>query len=116
LTPILVGTLAKGKAKNVIVVEGSVFAPLIVPTPIDLIIDVDVNGIGMEPSGGYSGMDCTAGGIGVPSRCTVTGTFWLDIDQNPSLNGVPLTVTLQAKNTVPLVSVNASMSIRLEKK
>ena len=120
LNPILVGTLAKGKAKRVVVVEGAVHTQDL-GTPLFLTIKVDVNGITMEPlvlGNGIYETDCTAGGSGMPWACTVSGTFWLDIDQNPSLNGVPLTVTLAAQNVAGafLLSVNASVSIRLEKK
>jgi len=77
----------------------------------------------MEPFGAWernlSETDCTPEGAECLGPVRVSGTYLVDIDQNPSLNGVPLTVTLAAQKRGGLhflLSVNASMSIRLEKK
>src|SRR5207249_705950 len=64
---------------------------------------VDVNGIAMEPSPAGPAFaaitDCASvdGGGDAEGRfsCTITGTWWIDIDVNPGLIGVPLAVTLE---------------------
>jgi len=111
--PLVAGTLAKGKSKRAVAVEAAVYATQLGPgIPIILPLEVDVNGTSMEPYR-YT-EDCLA----APFFCTVSGTFWLDIDQNPSLIGVPLVVTLHSSNEAGgfIFDARASMSIRLEKK
>jgi hypothetical protein len=120
----LVATLKKGKKKRVVAVEAVVTTSIFAPAaPTSLSMFGDVNGILMEPTGSPLGIteDCygfVPGAPPPPGSCTVSGTFWLDIDANPALINVPLTVTLfVGEFGVPTgVPVIASMSVRLEKK
>ena len=120
--------LQKGKAKRVIVVDATLMAGGPPFGPFHPFMQVDVNGILMEPTAGLGGFACGLGpgtigtdcgnAGGAPAEvCTVTSTFWLDIDQNPSLIGVPLNVTLTGGDChgFPGMAV-ASMAIRLQKK
>ncbi len=108
--PILTAALAKGKAKRVIVVEATVTA-YVGPSPLYVGMLAYVNGIPMESPG--AGADCP--GL---NSCTLSGTFWLDIDANPGLIGAPLTVTLSAQDGYGVGGQYflASMTVRQEKK
>ena len=106
--PLLTATLLKGKKKTVVKVEAMYTDGPYDPSPTTtrvLGLAVDVNGVLMEPTtGGASSVgqgavnDC---GFATPppTACTVTGTWWLDIDAAETAHpgmfvNQPLTVTL----------------------
>ena len=122
--PILAATLKKGKKKRVVVVEASVSTAGLAPgAPVAIALTPHVNGIFMEPLGGFGAIaDCGSAFLAPvppPFACTVTGSFWLDVDANPVLINAPLTVTLLGGDPfgpgvgIPII---ATMSVRLEKK
>ena len=127
----MVATLKKGKPKRVVVVEATMTKGVATPgAPVTLSMFPDVNGVLMEPdaSGGVSGPgpleDCGGFGINPPAfSCTLTGTWWLDLDAAEAANpGVfinqPLVVTLHGGDFAGMgvVPVDVTMSVRLEKK
>jgi hypothetical protein len=120
-------TFAKGQKKRVIVVDATISTSIFAPgAPMVMAMSADVNGTTMEPTAAPAPtqyvVDC--GGTGLfPAQpphfaCTLHGTFWLDIDANPGLINVPLTVTLTAFDMAGAggIPVVASMAIRQEKK
>jgi len=129
--PGMVATLKKGKPKRVVVVEAMMKTGVASPGfPVTLNMFPDVNGVLMEPdaSGGVGGPgpleDCGGFGINPPAfSCTLTGTWWLDLDAAEAANpGVfinqPLAVTLRGGDFagMGLIPVDVTMSVRLEKK
>jgi hypothetical protein len=91
-------------------------------------LGISVNGLfGMAPRGVPGSSEATED-CGVfrsdPDRtCTVTGHWWLDMDDpaNAALLGVPITVTLVGGDpsggvAVGVVPVDISLRVRLEKK
>lgn len=117
--PILVATIAKTGRRRMVNVEVSVATSLLVPGfPATPAVFVDVNGLAMEPlSAGPAApmiVDCS---VAPGLSCTLTGSFWIDLDQNPSLIGVPLVVTLSGGDLgAPGYPFTASMTARLTKK
>lgn len=121
----MTATLHKGKARRILMVEAMVTtAALAIGAPVSPAIYPDVNGIIMEPTTFFGPVaaamaDCSAV-FGPPQgMCTVTGTWWLDLDANPALIGVPITVTLSGGDFFGPgigVPVLATMSVRLQKK
>ena len=91
--PLLAVGLLKGKAKTMLNVEATIATGPVAPgAAVRPAMIVDANGVPMEPAAGLPLIeDC---GSSSHFSCTLTGTFWLDLDQNPSLIGVPITVTL----------------------
>jgi hypothetical protein len=128
---LLTATLQKAKKKRILQVEAvmttSVYSPAI---PSTLQLFVDANGIPLEPNLPGTGtiVDCGGGAgapLGPPSfSCTVTGTWWLDIDHpaNAALLTSPpplLVVTLSGGEMFPGAvgaPVDISMTVRLVKK
>lgn len=96
-TTLLTATLTKGKKGHVLAVEAMLTSGLYAPNiPMTLHINVQVNGIQMEPSiNSPTGAIQDCGGIppvpagAAPVSCTVTGTWWLDPDAFPALIGSP---------------------------
>jgi hypothetical protein len=111
-------TLKKGKAKRIVMVEAMVVD--IFNTGSFPAIFPDVNLTLMEPTalvgpalGSAGEFSCT----GAAPNCSVSGTWWLDLDAFPALIGVPLIVSL---NGVDLAASGdpfiMTMSVRLQKK
>jgi hypothetical protein len=92
------------------------------PAPVWMHLSAAVNGVLMEPHASPFGaaVDCGGSGLGpVVAACTVTGSWWLDMDANPALVGVPLAVTLSGGDLGgPGVGspVDVTLSVRVEKK
>jgi hypothetical protein len=123
--PLVTATLKQGKAKRILQAEAMMTTGIAAPgAPITLAMLVTVNGVNMEPTIPASPVavamtDCGASGIvPAPFACTVTGTWWIDLDQNPALIGVPLAVTLGGGNLFvgPGVPVDVTLTVRLQKK
>ena len=122
----LTATLAKGKKKTILTVEGLLTdaayggAPGGPASRVYGFGPVTVNGLPMRPSSYTTLADCAT----APPMCGVTGHWWLDMDDpaNAALIGVPITVTMQAGDFVcsfspPLGNfVDQSLRVRLEKK
>jgi hypothetical protein len=127
---ILVGgapTFAKAQKKRVIVVDATISTSVLAPgVPMVMGMGADVNGIPMEPTAApfptQYVVDCGGTALFPPQpphfACTLHGAFWLDIDANPSLINVPVTVTLSAFNLAGVGGppVVAAMAIRQEQK
>ena len=116
---LLTATIAKGKKKNVLVVEATLSSGASSISSY-LILGTTVNGVEMEP--GYPNpnfvLQSCGGGL-----CTLTGTWWLDLDAAELANpGVfinqPLTVTLRGgeASAAPQSDGRVTMSVRLQKK
>jgi hypothetical protein len=122
--PLVTATLKKGKPKRILQAEAMMTTGIAAPgAPISLALMVDVNGILLEPTipGPVAVAMTDCGGSLIlpgPFSCTVTGTWWLDLDQNPALIGVPLAVTLNGGNLFlgPAVPVDVTLTVRLQKK
>ena len=122
---LLTASITKGKKKKVLAVEAMYTDGNYSPTPAAprvLHLLVDVNGILMEPTVGLNGAieDC---GFAAPPpvACTITGSWWLDIDANPVLINAPLTITLKGGDISggPLVGfqlMDVSLSVNMTKK
>jgi len=110
--PVASATIVKGKKRRVLAIEAMLTTP---EFPIFPVIGVRVNGIQPEP-------DSTASGWCPDHHCTVTGTWWLDLDaaeaQSPGVFvGQPLLVELMAGNGgggEP--TANVSLTVRMEKR
>lgn len=99
-TPFLTATIAKGKKKRVLVVEGAVSTVTSEMAPNTLFIEPSVNGQPMNPDTPFV-QDCGVFGISELASqlncCSVSGVWWLDLDTNPAaFVNVPLTVELSA--------------------
>lgn len=119
-TTLLTATLKRGSPKRVVTVDATMSSVVAGPAavPITLLIVPQVNGLVMDSALSASA-DC--GGSGTTptaSFCSVSGNWWIDLDQHPALIGVPLTVTLLGGAPEGPVGspVTATMSVRLEKK
>ena len=122
----LTATLAKGKTKRILHVEGMLTdggAAVVASRAYALAISV--NGLQMHPSGlgpAEAVEDCGAVRADPDASCTVTGHWWLDMDDpaDAALLGVPITVTLAGGDLVggPAVGkpVDMSLQVRLDKK
>jgi hypothetical protein len=114
VTP-LTGTLAKGKSKTLLRIDASFSGTTPVPTLASLL--VYVNGVLLQDGiafGAYADQ-C------LPTICTLTGTFWLDIDAaeaaNPGLfMNQPLVISLDGGNGQAAQSYSTSLSAQLLKK
>jgi hypothetical protein len=123
---LLVATLARGKKKTMLNVEAMITTATFLPgAPVSPAMFVDVNGISMEPSSAGPAFaaitDCASvdGGGDAPARfsCTLSGSWWIDIDANPGLIGVPLVVTLDGGGFfAPAPVALATMTVRMTKK
>ncbi len=87
--------IAKGKKKRLLVVTGTAHAENFSG---ELFSDVTANGILMEPTNGIDNVLKTA----CADACTLTGTWWLDLDTaelaNPgALVNVPINVAFSAR-------------------
>lgn len=123
-------TLAKGKKKKVIVVEATMTSGIPGPLPMVLTMWASLNGVAMEPTGNPVGIMTDCGGtalspwLGGPLfGCTLSGTFWLDLDQAEAASpgtfiNMPLTVVLMGGDFAGLGGppVVVSMTVREESK
>ena len=91
--PLLTAGLDKGKAKTMLTVEATIATGVLaLGAPVRPAMRVEANGVVMEPALATPLIeDCASTSH---FSCTLTGTFWLDLDQNPTLIGVPIAVTL----------------------
>ena len=125
----LSATLAKGKKKTILIADGMLTDTTggggLVSREYDL--GISVNGVSMHPSPFGPGSpeadeDCGALRSDPDRTCTVTGHWWVDMDDpgNVALLGVPITVTLVGGDAFggPAVGspVDMSLQVRLEKK
>lgn len=123
-------TLAKGKKKRVIVVEATMTSGIPGPLPMVLTMSATLNGVAMEPTGNPVGIITECGGTGLSPwlggpffGCTLSGTFWLDLDQAETASpgtfiGMPLTVALLGGDFAGVGGppVVVSMAVREESK
>ena len=116
-------SLAKAKTKRVLRVDAMItdgpYGPIVVP--IALAASVSANGLPMQPSllGGFTVEDCGAARGDPDGACTLTATWWLDIDDpaNVAILTPPVVVTMTWGALVgPAVPVDVTLSARLEKK
>jgi hypothetical protein len=123
----LSATLAKGKKKTILIADGMLTEINPTPVPREYDLGISVNGLSMHPSTYGPGTPEASEDCGVlrsdPDRtCTVTGHWWLDMDDaaNAALLGVPITVTLVGGDPSggPAVGalIDMSLRVRLEKK
>ncbi len=132
---VLVGTIAKGKKKNVLEINVMVTSELFAPfAPWTLNAFIDVNGIAADPTTGTPpfgavqdcGSDLFSGPFGsIAEGCTVSGTWLIDIDAAEAANPglfvkAPLVVTLSAgPSTNPFIAgipTSATLSVEMLKK
>src|SRR2546426_2803913 len=122
----LTATLAKGKTKRILHAEGILTdGGLGIVASRAYALAITLNGLQMHPSGlgpAEAVEDCGAVRADPDAFCTVTGHWWLDMDDpaNAALLGVPITVTLAGGDLVggPAVGspVDVSLRVRLEAK
>lgn len=127
----LTATIAKGRKKTVLAIEASYSDGASYPTPVGMRVlgmQVLVNGVTAQPnpSGFYQYLTDCGYVDNDPVACTVTGTFWIDIDAaelaNPGLFvGQPLVVNLvagdlAAGSLVGITPMDASLTVRVQKK
>jgi hypothetical protein len=125
----LSATLAKGKKKTILIADGMLTDGAVsnfVSREYDL--GISVNGLAMQPASaagpGNPEADEDCGFLrSDPDRtCTVTGHWWLDMDDpaNAALLGVPITVILVGGDVSGGLAVgqpvDVSLRVRLEKK
>ena len=103
--------IKKSKKHTVIVVQATLSVP-VAAGPIGLGLSAELNGVPMQPTAwshphGFA-QDCSNGKGqdpgGPATACSVTGTWWLDVDQNLALASRPLSVTLLGGETLGLTS------------
>jgi len=121
LTPLVNGTIAKGKPHRVLVVDGAITA---IGPGENAYTKPQVNGIDLEPTDDVG--NGLAAGVNCPSTatlaCSAAGTWWIDLDAAEAAHpgmfyGKPLQIVLNGftdSNTGG--SVAAVMNARLEKK
>jgi hypothetical protein len=122
-------TLAKGSKRKVVVVEATMTSGgIMLLPPMVLSMSANVNGVLMEPGGAPMGVVTDCGGTlmgPLPPMvgCTLSATFWLDLDQAETANpgvliGMPLTVTLTGGDVAGIGGppVLVSMAVRQEGK
>jgi len=121
-------TLKKGQKKKVIVVEATMISGIAGPLPMVLSMAATLNGVLMEPTGNPFGVATDCGGTGmtplpVMFNCTLSATFWLDLNQAETANpgtfiGKPLIVTLVGGDVAGVGGkpVLVSMAVRQEAK
>jgi len=132
--PLLVGKIDKGKKKNVLTVEATLASGVLAPfAPWTLSMGVDVNGIPMNPGTTYPysvEQDCASNAVlgpfsDIPEGCNLSANFMIDLDAAEVASpgccyNVPLVVTLMAGEgtnpVIPGIPVDASMTVRMEKK
>lgn len=128
---LLTASLEKGKKKTVLAIEASYTDAAYSPTAATarvLGLTVTVNGLGVQPNpvAPYTvNTDCGFTDT-PPAACTVTGTWWLDIDAaetaSPGLFvGQPLSIALVGGDLslgalVGVQPMDASLSVRVTKK
>jgi hypothetical protein len=133
--PFLVGTIAKGKKKNVLKIDAMVTSEAMAPgAPWTLSAFVDVNGVmavdptlSTPPFGAIQ--DCASDSTGLftspANGCTVSGTWIFDIDAAELATpgccyNLPLTVTLHAgpgfNAFIVGIPTSASLSVQMTKK
>jgi hypothetical protein len=126
---VLTAGLLKGATKSVLEVEGMLTDGPITALQLSRVfaLGVSVNGLPMQPAaapglfeaisdcGGYT--DSPTGDTVNTRACTVTGQWWLDMDDpaNVALLGVPITVTLVGGDLTggPEVGAPVDMSLRV---
>jgi hypothetical protein len=126
-------TIEKGKKKTVLAIEATLSDGVSYPTPSAirvLGILVRVNGVTAWPNPNASYQyytDCGFDGDVAPVACSVSGTFWFDVDAAELANpgqfvGQPLVVELTAGDLpgggalVGVTQVDTSLSVRVQKK
>jgi hypothetical protein len=127
--PKLTATIAKGKKKTVLAIEGAYtdgpYGPVYGVRA--LAIGVTVNGINVQPNPASAQQNVIDCGLvdTPPAGCTIVGTFWLDIDAaelaNPGMFvGQPLTIVMSTGHIgagpPPANPMDASLSVRVQKK
>ena len=116
---LLSGTIVKGRAKRVLAIEG-MFTTGFGPAVGDVVllgarVDTISGTLAVVPPD--AGFRCTFG-----QQCTLTGTFWLDLDEAEANNpgtvvGKPLTVRLVGGVVgMPPENGDLTMTVRLQKK
>lgn len=116
---LLSGTIVKGKAKRVLAIEG-MFTTGFGPAVGDVVllgarVDTISGTLAVLPPD--AGVRCTFG-----QQCTITGTFWLDLDEAEANNpgtvvGQPLTVRLVGGVVgAPPENGDLTMTVRMQKK
>lgn len=129
--PQATATIVKGKKKTVLAIEASYSDGASYPTAPGIRVlgmRVAVNGVLAQPNPSAAYVYLTDCGFvdTPPVACTVTGTFWLDVDAaelaNPGMFvGQPLVVTLEAGDLtngalVGITPMDASLTVRVQKK
>ena len=117
----LVAQIQKGKSKNVLAMEATVWASTQRSTEFVRTLLLDVNGVSPLPQN-IVYTHCQAGVS--TYGCPLTGTWWLDLDAAEAANpgqfiGKPLTVTLNGSDNPPtdtFPSGQMTLSIHLVKK
>jgi len=116
---LLSGTIVKGRAKRVLAIEG-MFTTGFGPAVGDVVllgarVDTISGTLAVVPPD--AGFRCTFG-----QQCTLTGTFWLDLDEAEANNpgtvvGKPLTVRLVGGVVgMPPENGDLTMTVRMQKK
>ncbi len=127
--PLVVGTIKKGLRSRVLEVNAMLTVGVPFAPGIELSVLVDVNGVLMEPlpSGPFGAVQSCVSVLLPTSGCTLSGTWWLDIDAAEAANpGIfirqPLTITLFGgllPGPIPPpigIPADVSMSAVMEKK
>jgi len=115
-SPSLAVAIKKGKTHRVLTVEGMLSIYSAAGAAKLLMVPL-VNGIPLNPVGKAAAASCTTG-----EQCSVTGSWWLDLDAaeaaNPGVGlGQQLNVTLVGNDTAETGSVGSMiLRARLEKK
>jgi hypothetical protein len=112
--PVLTATLTRGRAKRLLMIDATMV--MNDDGPVEISVGPLVNGIAAWPNAAAVG-HCGAGEF----ACTVSGHWWLDLDQaeveNPgALIGQPLTVQLFAGETTGTGQADVSMRVWMQKK
>jgi len=107
--------LLRGRRRTILNVEAMIVSGNSAPSNMGM--TVGVNGIRMEPLLGNLPLGVSCPFPQGPS-CTLIGTFWLDLDQNPSLIDVPLVIELAGGDFphAPGTTFSGTLSARLTKK
>ena len=111
---ILSAGLAKGKPKRVLHVEATITSgPIGWASASTLFMVAYTNGNLMQP--GINTASAPSQSCAANSACSLTASYWLDLDAFPSLIGVPITVDLIGVQTNGAAGT-ATMTVRMDKK
>lgn len=122
-TTLLSASIAKGKSKSVLVINGMLSSGSSLATS-TFYLRVSVNGVWAEPQTfGTVSLIAQGCGVGGSRMCTLTGTWWLDLDAaelaNPgSFKGKPLEVVLEGGEEVAAIESQGrvTLSVVMQKK